>query len=368
MTLRRRLCILGGIALCAMAASMAIWTGGRAGQPERVHSETLFVFGTLVEVLIYGEDEATARAATTVLGHQFQKYHRDWHAWRDGELTRLNAAIARGEPFDVGADLAQVLKEGQTLSIASDGMFDPAIGGLIELWGFHSDTLPVGPPPSPASIATLVAAHPTMSDLDISGTIVRSNNPSVQLDLGGYAKGSALDRAADMLRSRGIEDAVLNAGGDVTVLGRRGAREWRLAIRDPFAWGAVATLSVHPGESVFTSGNYERFLEQAGTRFSHIIDPRSGWPAPDIVSVTVVARNGALADAAATALSVAGVEGWQKTARKMGVDTALLIDGAGQLYASSAMAARLEIEASPDRQTAWPSPIIVPLASDPEHE
>ena len=339
-TARRRL-VAAGIGLALLLAAFAGLV--RASQPAPVRSETLYVFGTLVEVVIYGESEAQASAATAELAQNFRRLHRDWHAWDGkGELGRLNDAIARGQPFDASNELAGLLRAGQALSVASGGLFDPAIGGLIGLWGFHSDLPPDGPLPDPAAIDALVAAHPRMSDLEFDGNRITSANRSVQLDLGGYAKGAALDLAAQTLARRGIVNAVLNAGGDINVLGTHGARDWRVAIRDPFGWGAVAALAARPGEVVYTSGNYERFIEQDGERFSHIIDPRSGWPVREIVSATVLDTNGTRADAAATALSVAGPDHWAETARAMGIEAALLIDQSGDMMATPAMAERLE--------------------------
>ena len=333
-----------GLAMIGAVLGLALLAGlVRASQPAPVHSETLYVFGTLVEVIIYGEREPLARAAIAALDRDFRRYHRDWHAWdKGGELGRLNDAITRGESFEASPELTALLHQGQELSIASGGLFEPAIGGLIGLWGFHDDLPPEGPLPEPAAIDSLVAAHPQMSDLSFDGNRITSANPLVRLDLGGYAKGAALDLAAQTLARRGISNAVLNAGGDINVLGTHGARDWLVAIRDPFGWGAVAALAARPGEVVYTSGNYERFIEQDEERFSHIIDPRSGWPVREIVSATVLDTNGARADAAATALSVAGPDHWAETARAMGIDAALLIDQSGGMMATPAMAARLE--------------------------
>ncbi|SFC19884.1 FAD:protein FMN transferase [Tropicimonas isoalkanivorans] len=335
----------GTALLAALCVALVIGvTGvGRASRPAPVHSETLYVFGTLVEVVIEGVPEAKARAATAALEKEFRRLHRDWHAWDPGELGRLNDAIALGRTMEVSDDLADVLRQGKALSEASGGLFEPAIGALIALWGFHDDLPPDGPLPDPGRIAELREARPRMADLRFDGNRVWSVNPAVRLDLGGYAKGAALDLAAARLTDEGINNAVLNAGGDINVIGTRGAREWRLAIRDPFGWGAVAALSVHPGEAVYTSGNYERFLEHDGARFSHILDPRTGWPVGDIVSATVLDTNGARADAAATALSVAGLEQWGATAVAMGIEAALLIDREGRMYATPAMAERLEL-------------------------
>ena len=327
---------LAGLALAAVVA------GVRLAQPDPDIRETFFVFGTLVEIETRGVPEDKARAAIAKVGHRLQQIHHDWHAWRPGRLESLNAAIADGRAFTVDPALADLLREGRQLACASGGLFDPAIGRLIEVWGFHADTPPEGAAPPDAVLDALVARHPRMTDLRISGTEVRSDNPAVQLDLGAYAKGAALDLAAADLRAEGIENAVLNAGGGVQVIGRHDARPWRVAIRDPFQWGVVAAVSLHPDEALHTSGNYERFFDQGGVRFSHIIDPRSGRPMQGIVSVSVLDTSGARADAAATALSVAGQADWPKVAAAMGVHAVMMITDDGTIYATPAMKARLE--------------------------
>lgn len=342
--------LTAGLLLLAAAAPLAgeaFWraeSGRREEGREESRRETLYVFGTLVEIEIYGEPPEKADRAIAEIAREFDRLHVDWHAWRPGgALGRLNAAIAAGRSLEVDPELAGLLRRGQTLAAASGELFEPAIGGLIAAWGFHEDEPPTGPAPSAAEIERWVRARPRMSDLVIEGTLVRSRNPMVRIDLGGFAKGAALDLAAARLRRLGVRNAVLNAGGDLNVLGAHGARPWRVAIRDPFAWGAVAAIELRPGEALYTSGNYERYLEQDGERFSHIIDPRTGRPVREIVSASVLGADGALADAAATALSVAGPEGWLETARAMGVEAALLIDAEGVIRMTPAMAARASL-------------------------
>lgn len=321
--------------------ALAVLAAARADRGPEAHRATLYVFGTLVEVEIRGADAPEARAATAELERLFARLHVDWHAWRPGELESLNAAIAAGRSLAVDPRLAATLRAGRRLSCESGGLFDPAIGGLIELWGFHQDVPPEGPPPSPSAVEALRAAHPRMTDLVFDGDRVGASNPAVQLDLGGFAKGAALDLAAAALRARGIGDAVLNAGGDVNVIGDHGDRPWRVAIRDPFAWGAVGSVALRPGEVLYTSGNYERYFETEGERFAHILDPRTGRPVQEVVSSSVLDVEGMRADAAATALGVAGAD-WPSVAAAMGIEAALVIDRTGAIFATPAMAARLE--------------------------
>ncbi|ETD80880.1 FAD:protein FMN transferase [Rhodobacter capsulatus] len=348
----RRAALRAGLALAAglvLAGGVRVLTA-----PAPDISETFYVFGTLLEVETHGVPEAQARDAMAVLGAHFRQMHRDWHAWAPGELESLNAAIAAGQSFEVDPGLAKLLQQGRDLACRSEGLFDPAVGGMVEAWGFHADTPPAGDPPSDAVVAKLLAGAPKMTDLTIEGTTVRSSNPAVQLDLGAYAKGAALDLAEADLTAAGISDAVLNAGGGVQVLGDHGSRPWRVAIRDPFEWGVVGAVSLRPGEALHTSGNYERYFDKGGIRFSHIIDPRTARPMRGVVSVSVLSDNGALSDAAATALCVAGEEDWPRIAAQMGVRAVLRITDDGSIFATPEMRARLEAV-----EGGFPAPITV---------
>lgn len=345
------------MAILVVAAIALAFAAIRPGAvPDGEVRRTLYVFGTLVEVVVRHAPREQAMAAIDDVETLFSRLHRDWHAWLPGgELSRVNEAIANGTPAPVGAELEHLLIEAQRASIASGGLFEPAIGGLIAAWGFHNDDGPSGPPPAEQTIAELVAAHPRIGEVTIGGGQVVSANRSVRMDLGGFAKGAALDLAAKIMAAHDITDAVLNAGGDLNVLGTYGGRPWRIAIRDPFAFGAIAAVALEPGEVLYTSGNYERYIEHDGHRFAHIIDPRTGRPVEDIVSASVLDTRGAWADAAATALSVAGSQDWPKVAAAMGLTDVVVIDAAGRMYATPAMARRLEVVAG------RPAPTIVAL-------
>ncbi|WP_444452856.1 FAD:protein FMN transferase [Rhodobacter capsulatus] len=350
---RRKTVFRAGLAL---VAGLVLAGGVRVmNTPAPDLHETFYVFGTLLEVETHGVPEPQARKAMARVGAHLRQMHRDWHAWNPGELESLNAAIAAGKPFEVDPVLAQLLRKGRDLSCRSGGLFDPAIGGLIEAWGFHADVPPDGSaPPDPAVLARLMAAHPKMTDLRIDGTTVTSINPAVQLDLGAYAKGAALDIVKEDLKAEGVEDAVLNAGGGVQVIGRHGARPWRVAIRDPFEWGVVGAISLRPGEALHTSGNYERYFDKGGVRFSHIIDPRTGSPMRGIVSASVLGGNGVPSDGAATALCVAGEKDWPRVAAQLGLTSVLIITDDGRMLATPEMMKRLE-----PVEGGFPAPITV---------
>ena len=316
--------------------------------PPEPHRATLFVFGTEVEVLLRGVETDQAELAIARLQAAYQAMHRDWHAWEDGELTRLNEAIAARVPHPVRPDLAQLLRDSQRLERASGGRFNPAIGRLVALWGFHTSDWPVtGPPPAAADVEKVAALQPSTLDLDFSAGEITSRNPAVQLDFGAIAKGMAVDRGCAMLAQAGVPSALISAGGDLRACGPSGDRPWRVGIRLPGSgWpGAViGGVEVHGDEAVFTSGVDQRYREDAGERWPHIIDPRTGWPVQHVSGVTVLATDGVLADAAATALVVAGPAEWPAVARDMGVDAVLVVDADGQVQVTPAMQARLMLE------------------------
>ncbi len=176
--------------------------------------------------------------------------------------------------------------------------------------------------------------------------MLRSVNPAVQLDFGAYLKGYGVDRAMEALIELGIAHAIINAGGDLRAIGRRPERPWRVGIRDPRGPGVMASLEIEGDECVFTSGDYERYFDYEGVRYHHILDPRSGSSARGTMSVTVVHNNGAEADAAATALFIAGPDGWRETAQAMGIEHVMLVDEAGKVYVTPTLAARLTFEAA----------------------
>jgi len=302
----------------------------------------LFVFGTIVEIKLWDVSPDDASQAFTELDRMFQAMHRDWHPWEPGRLTDINKAFKAGRTATADADIVTMIRRSQRLERATGGRFNPAIGALIELWGFHTSDFPIiGPPPSQEQIERLVKAAPSTLDIHIDGLEVGSDNPTVQLDFGGIAKGYAVDLTVARLRELGIANAIVNAGGDLRAIGRHGKRPWRVAVRKP-GGGTIGAIEVRGDEAIFTSGNYERFRQDQTRRYAHILDPATGWPARDIASVTVISDEGLLADAAATALVVAGLEDWPKVAAALKLDQVAVVDGAGTVYLTPAMAQRIE--------------------------
>ncbi len=334
-----------------LATLLALLLAG-CGRPAPVVQES-YVFGTRVEVLVWGAPEAEAHAAMGEVLREFDRLHRSYHAWQPSELTALNDAIAAGRPHEVSAELAELIRTAQTLAVQGDYLFDPGIGRLVALWGFHGDEFKPALPDA-AALKTLVAAKPSIAKLKLEDRRIASADFSVALDFGGYLKGVALDRAAAIFKSRGIGNALINIGGNVLALGRKGDQPWRVGIRHPRpeqAGGApLATLELRDGEAIGTSGDYQRFFELDGRRYSHLIDPRTGGPAVGTQALTVLippaADAGMRSDVLSKPLFVAG-EDWQRLAQKLDVRQVLRVDAAGKIFVTAAMNARLKFEVKP---------------------
>jgi len=302
------------------------------------------VFGTVVDVSIYGEPEVRANQLGERVMEEFGRLHNKFHAWKPSELTALNDAIARGESYQADAEMVDLLKAATKLAEESDHYFNPAVGRLIRLWGFQSsDIKPQGP--SPEEVRRLVDAKPRMSDLVFDGTKISSRNRTVMLDLGGYAKGYALDRAAQILRAEGVKAALINVGGNLLAIGQPGNRLWTVGIQDPRGDGMIATVELHDGEAVGTSGDYQRYFMKDGKRHPHIIDPRTGETSDKVAAVTIITSGGKDAgtrsDGYTKPLFVAGPEQWQKMADRLGLKEVLLIDAKKRVVMTPAMRDRL---------------------------
>lgn len=319
------------------------------GEGPLVRQES-FVFGTRVEVVTQGVPEKKAQAALSEVLHEFDRLHRTYHAWQASPLMTLNAALARSETAEVSPEMIELIAESRHFAELSDGLFNPAIGGLIQLWGFHSDTF-VPALPDQTKVERLVAAHPTMLDIEVSGTKVSSRNPAARLDFGGIAKGYALDQAALILRKHGVHNALINIGGNILALGAKGKTPWTVGIQHPRKSGAIATLALYDGEAIGTSGDYQRFFEIGGQRYSHLIDPNTGKPATHTQAVTVLItpreHAGLLSDVGSKPIFL-GATRWQDMAHRCGIDHVLRIDASGKTSVTQAMRARLRWQQGQD--------------------
>ena len=340
---RRLVSRAGSIARAGVFGLLAVWgllACSRA--PEPVVAE-VYAMGTLVQFSLYGASPAQAATAIRDNDAWLQAFGRDGWAFGAGELARLNAALGRGACMRVSPDLASQISRARALTVASGGRFDPAVGRLVALWGFdRAPRDPDQPFPQPAEIRALLPLPP-MAEVTVSPTGEVCGPRGLFIDLGGIGKGYAVDRVVADLARRGIPAALVNAGGNLKTLGEPPGRPWRIGIRDPFKPGVMASLRLDAGEAVSTSGDYERMFDYHGQRYHHILDPHTGLPVRGLHAVTVIHPEAALADAASTALFVAGPDAWHAVAARLGVKRALVVREDGGVEMTPAMVPRVQL-------------------------
>ena len=321
----------------------------------KLYQQQLFTFGTLVDISVLSDNPEQAEKAIDLISTEFDRLHTAWHPWENGELGQANQRFSGLKAFSSTASIISLIEQSQLLSEKSNGLFNPAIGQLIKAWQFdqiEDEDHPFNIP-NREQIKRLLQQNPQMQDIVIetsgSGTEIKSVNPAVFLDFGAFAKGVAVEKMIQILKNNNIHNGLINAGGDLKVIGSKNGRPWHIGIknpsytRNPEQPEILASIELQSGEALFTSGDYERFFEFQGKHYHHIIDPRSGFPAIGTRSVTVLAKDAGLADAASTALFIAGAEQWQAIAEKMGIEFVLLVTADDQIYLSPAMEERVKL-------------------------
>ena len=312
------------------------------GEARRDYQLDFYALGTEVTVSLFGVSDSQATRATDTLQSMFADVGHNWYPWLPGELQAMNESLAEMRlPIDVSPRLATVIRRAAQIEILSVGRFNAGLGNLTELWGLHDVTNPPAALPDPSEIEARIKDGVGAELLDWDGDQIVSGRTFLMIDLGGIAKGAILEDSVQILRELGVNHAIVNIGGDLIVLGNVNGRPASIGIRSPIAEKPLASLDVAGGETVVTSGNYERYIEIDGQRYNHILNPQSGYPVEHTASVTVVHDDAMLADAAATALMVGGAEEFDALTEAMNIDFALLIDASGDLRLTRSMDERL---------------------------
>jgi thiamine biosynthesis lipoprotein len=271
----------------------------------------------------------------------FEDYERTWAAWGTGPLGAINHDLAAGRNAVAPADLRPLFLRAEEARKSSGGRFDARIGALTKLWGFDDESHLRSEPPAAAEVQRLRAALAAAPGF--TGGIY--GPAAVQWDFGGIAKGAAVEEAVARFKAAGIANVIVNAGGNLRTSGKRGSAPWRIGIRHPRGKSpdeVIAWLVTDRDEAIMTSGDYERFFEYQGQRYCHILDPATGAPARGLRSVTVIHADAAWADAASTAVFVAGPERWREVAKAFGIEQALAVTESGELQVTAALNARLK--------------------------
>ncbi|MFH2218558.1 MAG: FAD:protein FMN transferase [Pseudomonadota bacterium] len=287
---------------------------------------TLIGCGSKKEVQISGKTMGTTYHVKVVVGYfknlkaiegaiekRLEDINRSMSTFlKDSEISRFNAENAVGEKFSVSDDFIQVLKVAEKLYELTGGAWDGTVKPLVDLWGFGSRSTEWRVPERDDIVRLLEEIGFRHIEISDDGHLIKHRVP-ISLDLGSIAKGYGVDQISQTLRENGIDNFLVEIGGEVFASGRREDGEnWRVGINMPLkeaAFTQVYTAVALQDKALATSGDYRNFFEVDGKRFSHILDPRTGYPVTNgVVSVSILSDNCTFADGLATAVMVMGHE------------------------------------------------------------
>jgi thiamine biosynthesis lipoprotein len=287
--------------------------------------------GTVIEITLIGDDEEAANKGALQAFQEIKRIEALMSPWLESsDVTRINRSAGR-EWVGVSPETMEVIKKAQEISKLSEGGFDITVGPLTELWRRAREKKI---PPSPEEVKEkLDLVNFKNIEMNREGKVF-SKKKGMALDLGGIAKGYAVDRGFDILRSLGYRNLIVNAGGDLRVGGTKNNQPWSIGIQNPRESQKILKRIPVTDMAVATSGDYEKFFTYEDKRYHHIFNPRDGFPAEGCQSVTVVAKDCITADALATAVFVLGPEKGYALCQKFDAVECLIVDKEGKIILS----------------------------------
>jgi thiamine biosynthesis lipoprotein len=292
------------------------------------------IMGTAISVELWSDEREAGEAAIGLVMDEMRRIDRAMSPHKaDSELSRINRRAAAA-PVPLSAEMARLLDRAEAFAELTEGAFDITYAAVGHLYDYRERIRP--------SAEALAQARAAIGWrhllLDREARTVRFGRPGMRIDLGGFAKGYAVDNAAAILRRCGIRHANVSAGGDSRVIGDRRGRPWTIGIRHPRRpAGEMAAVLPLVDVSISTSGDYERYFDADGERFHHLIDPKTGRSPGGVHSVTVLADDGLTTEALSKAVFVLGLDkGMRLIESQPGVD-AVVVDASGALHCSSGL-------------------------------
>ena len=292
------------------------------------------MMGTEVSVFLWSDDPEAGRVTIEAVFQEAARIDRLMSTYKDeSEISKINREAANG-PVKTGAELFELILRSIEISKLSGGKFDIT----YESVGQHFDFRNRERPDAETTAAALDKIDYRHIELDEEKRTVSFRVDGVRINLGGIAKGYVVERGVEILRQNGITSGVVTAGGDSRLLGDRRGRPFNIAIRDPRKEGEVAMLIPLENEAISTSGDYERYFEEDGVRYHHIIAPSTGRPASGVHSASVIGPDAVMTDALSTSVFILGVDRGLTMISRLPAYEAIVIDSKGRVFYSDGLA------------------------------
>ncbi|WP_019528325.1 FAD:protein FMN transferase [Dasania marina] len=314
--------LIAGVFCCAMvfsSSAYAVWL-----------SDSQAIMGTSVTVELWADDEPQGQRAMQAVFTEMRRIDKAMNPWDEhSELAAINrqAAIA---PVLISDELVQIINKALFYSQLSEGAFDISFASVSRFYNFRA-----GKKPSEQQRKAMQGAINYRNiQLDENAETLFFSDKRISIDLGGIAKGYAVDQGIALLAKHGITSAIVSAGGDSRILGDKHGKPWVMGIRHPRDKNKHALRIPLADTAISTSGDYERFFMEGDVRHHHIINPKTSYSAPAVQSVSVLANKAIDSDALSTTVFVLGVsKGLALINQLPGID-AIIIDGQGLLHCS----------------------------------
>ena len=291
------------------------------------------MMGTEVSVYLWSDDPEAGRQALEEVFNEASRIDRLMSTYKDeSEISKINREAAE-RPVMVGSELFGLIQRSLDISVLTRGAFDITYDSVGQHYDFRAHRRP--------DTATVEAERRLINyqlvKLEKVASTISFEREGVRINLGGIAKGYVVERGIDILRKRGIENAIVTAGGDSRLLGDRRGRPWMIGVRDPRADDEVAISVPLVDEAISTSGDYERYFEEDGIRYHHIIKPSTGEPAEGVHSATVFGPDAVITDALSTSVFVMGVDRGLTLIGTLPDYESIVIDASGRMFYSDGL-------------------------------
>lgn len=297
------------------------------------YSESAGIMGTNIYAEVWHEDAAVAEEALLQVMQEIERINQLMSTYIDtSEISIINKNAAK-QPLVVSVEMFELLTLAQHFSILTDGAFDITYASVGYLYDYKTSKRPE----NNEIEALLDAIDYNHIQLDKKNTTVYFKHPNVKIDLGGIAKGYAVDNAIEKLQSLGIKHALVTAGGDTRLLGDRVGKPWIVGIRDPRNREKQAVVMPLHDTAVSTSGDYERYFEEDGVRYHHIISPETGKSTHSVQSVSIIGPSSVHNDALATAVFVMGLSDGMGFINSLRAFDAIVMDAERKMHYSNGL-------------------------------
>ncbi len=297
--------------------------------------QTRFMMDTYVTIYAVGSEKITSRAIELALD-RMQEVDAKFNILNP--KSPLYAFNHQGAPI-YDKEILSLVRIALQICHESDGAFDITISPLVELWGFYGDSSRL---PHEQEIKNCLSKIGYKYLTIIENGRLEKTKDTIRIDLGGIAKGYSVSQAAKVLKAEGVTSALIDAGGDVYALGKKGSKFWNVGIRSPRGEDLLGYMEVED-LAVMGSGDYERFFIKEGKRYHHIFDPKTGYPVEGLTGITVIYSDPIIADAWATALFVMGLEKGLEIVEKIpGMET-IMVNASGEILYSSRLNNSLKV-------------------------